>query len=129
MQSRSGSGPDSRDPQTFEVTIGRLLAERGWDTPVAVGGVMGRWPQLVGNEVSAHCSPESFTESVLTVRTDSTAWATQMRLLAPAVLARIADELGAGVVTRLVVKGPASPSWRRGPRTAAGGRGPRDTYG
>jgi len=128
-QSRSGSGPDSRDPQPFEVTISRLLADRGWDTPVAVGGVMGRWDQLVGAEVAAHCAPEEFTESVLTVRTDSTAWATQMRLLAPTVLARVADELGAGVVTRLVVKGPSGPSWRRGPRTAAGGRGPRDTYG
>ncbi|MPZ04787.1 DUF721 domain-containing protein, partial [Micrococcus luteus] len=25
--------------------------------------------------------------------------------------------------------GPQAPSWRRGPRTVRGGRGPRDTYG
>lgn len=126
---RSGSGPDERDPQLIGGSIGRLVDERGWTTPVAVGGVIGRWDQVVGTEVAAHCAPESFEESVLVVRTDSTAWATQMRLLAPTVLARLAAELGAGVVTRLVVRGPAAPSWRRGPRTAAGGRGPRDTYG
>lgn len=126
---RSGAGPDGRDPQPFGTTISRLVAERGWDTPVAVGGVIGRWDQVVGDEVAAHCDPESFDDAVLTVRTDSTAWATQMRLLAPTVLARLASELGAGVVVRLVVRGPSGPSWKRGPRAVQGGRGPRDTYG
>lgn len=125
----SGAGPDRRDPQTFSSAISRLVGERGWTTPVAVGGVVGRWDQVVGAEVAAHCQPESFAESVLTVRTDSTAWATQMRMLAPTVLRRLGEELGPGVVERLVVRGPAGPTWKRGPRIAHGGRGPRDTYG
>ena len=82
---------------------------------------MGRWDQVVGEEVASHCHPETFEDQVLTVRTDSTAWATQVRLLAPSVLARLSEELGAGVVTRLVVKGPAGPSWKRGHRTVQGG--------
>lgn len=126
---RSGAGPDGRDPQPVASSIDRLVAERGWQTPVAVGGVMGRWDQIVGPEVGAHCTAETFEDGVLTVRTDSTAWATQVRLLAPTVLRRLAEELGPGVVDRLVVRGPSAPSWRRGPRTASGGRGPRDTYG
>lgn len=126
---RSGSGPDGRDPQPFGTSIGRLVAERGWSTPVAVGGVIGRWDQVVGQEVAAHCSPETFEEAVLTVRTDSTAWATQIRLLGPTILRRLGEELGPGVVERLVVRGPSGPSWRRGPRATHGGRGPRDTYG
>ena len=126
---RSGSGADRRDPQPFGSSISRLVQERGWSTPIAVGGVVGRWDQVVGDEVAAHCQPETFEEKVLTVRTDSTAWATQMRLLAPTILQRLADELGPGVVDRLVVRGPSGPSWRRGPRIVQGGRGPRDTYG
>ncbi len=126
---RSGSRPDGRDPQAFGTTISRLVAERGWDTPVAVGGAIGRWDQVVGEDVAAHCEPETFEDGVLTVRTDSTAWATQMRLLAPTILGRLATELGAGVVAKLVVKGPSGPSWKRGLRTVQGGRGPRDTYG
>jgi len=126
---RSGAGPDARDPQPFGASIARLVTERSWQTPVAVGGAIGRWDQVVGADVAAHCAPESFDEAVLVVRADSTAWATQMRLLAPTVLARLAEELGAGVVERLVVRGPSGPSWKRGPRRAAGGRGPRDTYG
>ncbi len=125
---RSGSGPDDRDPQLLGRTLQRLVAERGWTTDVAVGGVMGRWDQVVGPDVAAHCHPEEFEETSLTVRTDSTAWATQVRLLVPTLLRRLAEDLGPGVVTRIVVRGPAGPSWRRGPRTAPG-RGPRDTYG
>jgi predicted nucleic acid-binding Zn ribbon protein len=126
---RSGSGPDGRDPQRFGASIGRLVADRGWTTPVAVGGVLGRWDQVVGADVAAHCEPETFDEAVLVVRADSTAWATQMRLLGPTILRRLAEELGPGVVERFVVKGPAGPSWKKGPRSAYGGRGPRDTYG
>ena len=125
---RSGAGPDGRDPQPVAGSIDRLVVERGWQTPVAVGGVIGRWEQVVGAEVAAHCTAEVFEDGVLTVRTDSTAWATQVRLLGPTVLRRLSEELGPGVVDRLVVRGPAAPSWHRGPRTAPG-RGPRDTYG
>jgi len=110
-------------------SIGRLVHERGWSEPVAVGGVMGRWAQVVGREVAEHCTPERFEAGVLCVRADSTAWATQVRLLAPVVLRRLGEDLGEGVVERIVVKGPAAPTWHRGPRTVSDGRGPRDTYG
>jgi predicted nucleic acid-binding Zn ribbon protein len=45
------------------------------------------------------------------------------------VLARIVAELGPDVVTRIVVTGPVTPSWKHGPRSVPGARGPRDTYG
>ncbi|MFP5345708.1 MAG: DUF721 domain-containing protein [Actinomycetes bacterium] len=126
---RSGAHPDARDPQAFGTAVRRLVTERGWSTPVAVGGVFGRWDQVVGADIAGHCQPESFEKSVLVVRADSTAWATQIRLLAPMILRRLEEELGRGVVERLQVKGPGGPSWLRGRRTAPGGRGPRDTYG
>lgn len=125
----SGSGPDDRDPQTFASLIERLVAEKGWRQEVSVGGVMGRWSEIVGDQVAEHAVPESFEDGVLTVRTSSTAWATQLRLMLPQYQQRINEEIGEGVVKKMVVLGPAAPSWRRGPRTAPGGRGPRDTYG
>ena len=124
----SGAHPDDRDPQPFGRGIQRLVHERGWDLEVAVGGVMGRWTQVVGAQVAEHCVPEHFADSVLVVRADSTAWATQVRLLAPTLLRRLADELGEGVVAQVRVVGPAGPTWRKGSRSVPG-RGPRDTYG
>ena len=42
---------------------------------------------------------------------------------------RLNAVLGDGTVTSVNVQGPNAPSWRKGPRTVRGGRGPRDTYG
>jgi predicted nucleic acid-binding Zn ribbon protein len=65
---------------------------------------------------------------VLVVQADSTAWATQVRLLVPTLLRRLAEVLGEGVVGQVQVRGPAAPSWRKG-RLRVRGEGPRDTYG
>jgi predicted nucleic acid-binding Zn ribbon protein len=124
----TGTGPDARDPQLFGETIGRIIGERGWTTEVAVGGVMGRWAEIVGDEIAAHVAPETFEAGVLSVRADSTAWATQVRLLTPTLLRRLAEELGEGVVERVTVGGPTGPTWKKGLRRVPG-RGPRDTYG
>lgn len=125
----SGSHPDERDPQLLGGELDKLVAKEGWELMLRVRGVIARWDELVGPEVSAHATPETFTDGVLVVRTDSTAWATQLKLLTPQVLRRLNEELGPGTVTVLEVRGPDAPSWSRGRRSVRGGRGPRDTYG
>ncbi|MEZ0166471.1 DUF721 domain-containing protein [Kineococcus sp. LSe6-4] len=126
---RSGAWPDARDPQSLDSTLGRLVGERGWEQPVAVGGAFGRWDAVVGPELAGHCAPETLKDGTLVVRAESTAWATQVRLLTSHLVRRLDEELGHGVVTKVVVRGPRGPSWRKGGRSAPGGRGPRDTYG
>ncbi|QCU79214.1 DUF721 domain-containing protein [Citricoccus sp. SGAir0253] len=125
---RRGPVADARDPRMLGDVFGRLVTDRGWSSPVAVGSVLSRWDELVGPDIALHCRPESFENEVVTVRCDSTAWATQLKLLTPALLQRFEDALGPGIVTSLRVAGPAAPSWRKGPRVVRG-RGPRDTYG
>jgi predicted nucleic acid-binding Zn ribbon protein len=125
----SGAHPDARDPALIGGVVDKFVLENGWGTNLAVHGLFGRWGSIVGAEVAAHCTPESFSEGLVLVRTDSTAWATQLRLLAPTILRRLNEELGDGTVVRIQVEGPQAPSWRRGRRSVRGGRGPRDTYG
>lgn len=117
-----------RDPEGVGKVFSKMLADRGWKSPVAIGSVLSRWHEIVGSDIAAHCVPESFDVDTVLVRCDSTAWATQLRLITPQVLQRFEAELGAGVVKRLSVVGPAAPSWRKGGRSVKG-RGPRDTYG
>jgi predicted nucleic acid-binding Zn ribbon protein len=125
----SGAHPDDRDPQLLDATLSRLVETHGWGVDLKVHGVFGRWSDLVGPEVAAHCTPESFADGKLVVRTDSTAWATQLRLLAPTLVRRLNEELGHGTVTLIEVLGPHLPTWKKGPRSVRDGRGPRDTYG
>ena len=133
----SGAHPDDRDPQTLDATMGRLIAQQGWAADVRVHGVFTRWDAIVGREVAQHVRPLSYQRDEtaaaetgrLVVQADSTAWATQMRLLAATVVRRLNQELGDGTVTVIDVQGPHVPNWRRGARAVRGGRGPRDTYG
>jgi predicted nucleic acid-binding Zn ribbon protein len=120
---------DARDPQPFGRTIRELVGERGWETTEKVGMILGRWPELVGPDIAAHCRPETLRDGELVLAAESTAWATQLRLLAPSLLTTLRERVGADIVRRVVVRGPTAPDWRRGPRRVAGGRGPRDTYG
>jgi len=125
----SGAHPDDRDPQLLGAMVDKLVGDQGWELELRVRGVFARWPELVGEEVGAHSTPETFTDGKLVVRTDSTAWATQLKLLIPAVLRRLNEDLGEGTVTVLEVLGPHGPSWKKGRLTSRDGRGPRDTYG
>jgi predicted nucleic acid-binding Zn ribbon protein len=125
----SGARPDDRDPQLLDQAMGRLIANHGWEVDLRVQGVFGRWAELVGSEVADHCTPESFDDGRLVVRTDSTAWATQLKLLAPSIVRRLNEDLGHGTVTVIEVLGPHLPSWTKGRLSSRDGRGPRDTYG
>ena len=126
--SRSGSGPDGRDPVVFGAMIRRLVAERGWEETTTAAGVLANWELLVGPEIADHCRPTSLTDGELVLVAESSAWATQLRLLTRTLQARLADQVGPGVVHKIVVRGPVQADWRKGPRRVQG-RGPRDTYG
>jgi predicted nucleic acid-binding Zn ribbon protein len=131
VDARSGSGADGRDPVAFGSAIRRLVAERGWEDTTTAAGVLANWDTLVGPEIADHSRAESLVDGVLVLVAESTAWATQLRLLTRTMQARLKERVGDGVVTSIVVRGPAAPDWRKGPRRVQGpgARGPRDTYG
>ena len=95
---------------------------------------LGKVPLFVRNEDK---SPEVLTllkqfeeaEGVLTVQCDSPAWATQLRLLARQLVARLNHELGHGTVRLIKVPGPDAPKRGYGRLRAPGSRGPGDTWG
>ncbi|MBS44547.1 MAG: hypothetical protein CMH83_15555 [Nocardioides sp.] len=125
----TGAHPDARDPRLLSGEIERLVGNRGWELDLRVRGVFARWPDLVGDEVAGHCTPETFADGRLVVRAGSTAWATQLKLLVPDLLRRLNEELGHGTVTVIEVLGPRAPAWTKGRRRTRDSRGPRDTYG
>ncbi|WP_396835423.1 DUF721 family protein [Mycobacterium sp. ITM-2016-00316] len=124
----SGPGPDARDPQSFSAATRDLAQSRGWSKQVAEGSVLGQWATVVGDQIADHAIPTSLRDGVLTVSAESTAWATQLRMVQAQLLAKIAAAVGDGVVTTMKIQGPVAPSWRKGNRSVPG-RGPRDTYG
>ncbi|GHB66058.1 UPF0232 protein [Streptomyces cirratus] len=126
---RSGARADGRDPMPLMAALARLRTEHGWEMPMAVAGVMERWPEIVGPEIAAHCVPERYEDRELVVRCDSSAWAAQLKLLAPQLVARLNAELGQDTVRMIKVHGPGGRPKQYGPWRVPGGTGPGDTYG
>ncbi|MBI5162171.1 MAG: DUF721 domain-containing protein [Micrococcales bacterium] len=117
-----------RDPRGLNAVLDRLTSEMGWESPLARSTLLTEWPGIVGVETAQHAEPIGIEERRLIVRCDSTAWATQLRMMRSAVLARILEQHPLAGVDEVQFLAPAAPSWKRGPR-AVPGRGPRDTYG
>jgi predicted nucleic acid-binding Zn ribbon protein len=116
------------EPTLLGDLVKEVIAEEGWTREVNVHQLLARWPALVGPVNAAHSKPESYADTVLTVRAESSTWATSLRTIAPQLVAVLNEQLGQGTVTRVVVLGPEAPSWKKGRRSVPG-RGPRDTYG
>lgn len=106
----------------------RWIGEAGAGADLTKATVFGQWREIVGPEIADHCDPVSLVDGELLLRAESTAWATQLRMLAPQIVGKINREVGHGSVVRIRAQGPSTPSWRFGPRHVSG-RGPRDTYG
>ena len=138
-RSVDGSGPktfkrtnsaSSRDPKLLGDLLDDFSIQADLAAPLAVSGLTLKWAEIVGDEVAEHVSITEFEENsgLLKLAADSTAWATQIRMLIPQIAARIDEEIGAEIVKEIVVSAPAAPSWTFGKRKVPG-RGPRDTYG
>lgn len=119
-----------RDPKPIASVLEDFMIQAEFTGPIAVGTLAAKWAEIVGEEIAAHVSMGEFDaeSKTLNLITDSTAWATQIRMLVPQILQKIADEIGSGQVIDLTVNGPKAPSWKHGIRRVPG-RGPRDTYG
>lgn len=116
------------EPTLLGDLLREVIDEEGWTREVSVHQLLARWPALVGAVNAEHSEPAAYADTVLTVRAESSTWATSLRTIAPQLVAKLNEQLGQGTVTRVVVVGPSSPSWKKGRRSVPG-RGPRDTYG
>jgi predicted nucleic acid-binding Zn ribbon protein len=117
-----------RDPRGLGEVMDGLAAHMGWTSPLARSELVAEWGEIVGADTAAHSEPTSIEGSVLTVRCDSTAWATQLRLMRSAITSHIIERYPDAGIDSVRFEGPNAPSWKRGPRSIPG-RGPRDTYG
>lgn len=116
-----------RDPQSIGSIVRRAIDDRGWAPFLSRESVLERWDHIVGSDVAAHTAPE-IDEGLLTVRCDSSAWATNLRLMRQEILAELLVQFPDCGIDKISVVGPGVPNQIRGPRSVKW-RGPRDTYG
>jgi predicted nucleic acid-binding Zn ribbon protein len=116
------------DPQLLGDVLTNLIEERDWKSGVAEGSLFTQWAAIIGNDIAQHASPVSINESILTIQTTSTAWATQLKLVSNEILKTIQNNPFGATIESISIIGPNTPSWKRGIRSTRDARGPRDTY-
>jgi predicted nucleic acid-binding Zn ribbon protein len=116
------------DPQLLGDVLTNLIEERDWKSGVAEGTLFTQWATIVGADIAQHASPVSINESVLTIQTTSTAWATQLTIVQSEILKTIQNNPFGATIESVAIIGPNTPSWKRGIRSTRDARGPRDTY-
>ncbi len=65
----------------------------------AVGGVFGRWSEVVGEAMAAHVQPVKLERDRLVVEVREPAWATQVRMLNGRIIDRLKEVVGVTVET------------------------------
>lgn len=117
-----------RDPRGLGDAINSLTMQLGWNSPLAQSELLLSWAELAGEETAKHSTPAGVDDGVLTVHCESTAWATQLRMMRVEIMTHIATRYPDAGIQSIRFQGPNAPSWKKGPRSIPG-RGPRDTYG
>ncbi|MET9954507.1 DciA family protein [Streptomyces sp. NPDC006339] len=105
---------DRRDPAGFATVIQSLITERAWDVPASGGSVLDQWPDIaaaVAPNLAAHTATVAFDSPTgrLSLRPDSPAYGTQLRLLTARIIDAANQRVGRSVVREVRVL-PAGPT-------------------
>ncbi len=102
---RRGRGDRSGTPETLGVVLDGLFRQAPWEPGMLLGELGRRWIEVVGEPLSAECTPVALQGAVLLVSASSAPWAAQLRFLHREIASRANDVLGADKVrdVRVVV--------------------------
>lgn len=117
-----------REPRGLGSVMEALTSQMGWDSSLSQAELIENWTALAGEETAKHSTPIAIDGGTLSVQCESTAWATQLRLMRLEILRQIALRYPDAGIDGIRFLGPNVPSFKRGPRSVQG-RGVRDTYG
>ena len=79
-----------RQPTSLADALASYLRQSGFARRIQQAEVVEAWPELVGPQIAAVTAPESVTpDGVLRVRVATAAWANELSLMTPKILARL----------------------------------------
>ena len=102
-----------RAPRTAGIAI-RDLVDRV--APVStLGNVQRVWTDVVGEAFAPHARPTGEAGGTLTVTCSTAAWAQELDLLGPQIIAALDERLGAGAIRALRCQTVPAKAWSRLP--------------
>jgi predicted nucleic acid-binding Zn ribbon protein len=108
------------DPIPLSTSLDAVMRSLRGPDRRQIGGLFGRWDEVVGDQVAAHVRPVKLDQGVLVVEVDEPAWATQVTLMSGRLRERLAESVGVDV-ERLEVRVAGSRGAVPDPRGAQRG--------
>lgn len=101
-------GKPGRDPNTLGSVLDGLADGRRWAPQLKLAQLRDHWDQVVGPAIAMHSTVASVRDGVLTIRTESTVWATQLTYMIPQLTTVIRERLAGLDIQEIRVTGPQS---------------------
>lgn len=96
--------PEGPPPKRVGENLDVILRHLGGGGSHATAAVFSGWATAVGPAIAVHAQPLSLRGTTLVVGVDGPAYATQLRMLTPQLLARLAELAGPGAVDTVEVR-------------------------
>lgn len=113
-------GKPGRDPDHLGDVLSSIAHNSGWTVNLELAKLRNHWDQVVGEGIAMHSTVVGFADGILTIRAESTVWATQLTYLIPQLSRTIRQRLGSLDIQEIRVSGP-------GLRRFGDGQKPRST--
>jgi hypothetical protein len=102
-----------KEPEKLSGAMRRALKGLNLDQRMKEARAMALWPDVVGEMLAARTRPLHVNRGTLVVAVASSAWAQQLSLLKPQLIAKLAERVGPNVIRDL--------RWRTGPQESLPG--------
>lgn len=81
---------EKRTPSSLADALASYLSKSGFSKRLQQAGIIEEWAALVGPQIASVTAPESVTrDGLLRVRVATAAWANELSLMTPRILARL----------------------------------------
>lgn len=94
----------SDEPQPIGASLDSVAARLGAGSARGLGALYERWDDIVGAAAAAHAAPAGLRRGRLLVEVDHPAWATSLTHFEGALLRRVAEVAGPGLVKGIEVR-------------------------
>ncbi len=106
-------GKPGRHPAELGSVMTAIAGNGVWTANMKLAQLRNHWDQVVGQAIASHSAVADFTDGVLTIRAESTVWATQRPTLSPELTDTIRRNLKGLTITEIGVTGLAAGYTRK----------------
>lgn len=95
---------DRFKPNPISEVLQSLVHRKGWQDQYYQAKLDNKWAEIVGEKIAHETAVDSLKEGILTIRTTTSTWRTELTMRAEQLIEKINEELRTDVVEKIVIR-------------------------